>query len=114
LCADAAFQRVGATFGCHSMGVDRPRYYHARDVRRRCGAPVTSSVLGASPKAAVIVVVAKIPRRARLDRFPAPGEAPQCAVGWRALLTVGDEDAEDEEQVAVYCPECAAREFGGP
>ena len=39
--------------------------------------------------------------------------APPGAVGWRALLTVGDEDAEDIEEVAVYCPECAAREFGG-
>jgi len=33
-------------------------------------------------------------------------------LGWRAFLTVGDEDAEDEEQVAVYCSECAEREFG--
>jgi hypothetical protein len=33
------------------------------------------------------------------------------ALGWRALLTVGDEDAEDAEEVAVYCPACAAREF---
>ena len=30
------------------------------------------------------------------------------------MLAVGDEDAEDAEQVAVYCPECAARELGGP
>jgi hypothetical protein len=36
------------------------------------------------------------------------------AHGWRALLTVGDEDAEDVEEVAVYCPTCAAREFGDP
>jgi hypothetical protein len=28
-------------------------------------------------------------------------------VGWRALLTIDDE-------IAVYCPECAAREFDGP
>jgi hypothetical protein len=41
-------------------------------------------------------------------------EAPPGAVGWRAMFTVGDEDAEDEEMVAVYCPECAEREFGGP
>jgi rubredoxin len=41
-------------------------------------------------------------------------EAPPGAVGWHAVLTVGDEDAEDVEEVAVYCPECAAREFGGP
>jgi hypothetical protein len=33
--------------------------------------------------------------------------------GWLAYLTVGDEDAEDVEEVAVLCPTCAAREFGG-
>jgi hypothetical protein len=26
---------------------------------------------------------------------------------------VGDEVSEDNEEVAVYCPECAAQEFGG-
>jgi len=36
---------------------------------------------------------------------------PPGAVGWRGVLTVGDEDADDDEEVAVYCPECAAREF---
>ena len=41
-------------------------------------------------------------------------EASPEAVGWRALLTVGDEDAEDVEEVAVYCPECTAREFNTP
>jgi hypothetical protein len=25
----------------------------------------------------------------------------------------GDEDAEEVEQVFVFCPECAEREFGG-
>jgi hypothetical protein len=34
-------------------------------------------------------------------------EAPPGGVGWRAMLTVGDEDAEDAEDVAVYCPACA-------
>ena len=34
-------------------------------------------------------------------------EAPTSAVGWRALLTVGDEDA-------LYCPRCAEPEFGWP
>ena len=29
-------------------------------------------------------------------------------------FTVGDEDAEDVEEVAVYCPVCWEREFGGP
>ena len=42
-----------------------------------------------------------------------------CAVtgdgtGWKAMLTVGDEDAEEVEEAAVYCPECAAMEFGWP
>jgi hypothetical protein len=32
--------------------------------------------------------------------------------GWRGLLTVGDEDAEDALEVAVFWPACAAREFG--
>ena len=41
-------------------------------------------------------------------------EAPSGAVGWLAYLTVGNEDAEEIEEVAVYCPVCAARrEFGG-
>jgi hypothetical protein len=34
------------------------------------------------------------------------------ALGWRALLTAGDEEAEDNDEVAVYLPKCAAREFG--
>ena len=34
-------------------------------------------------------------------------------IDWRAYLTVGDEGAEDDEEVAVYCPECAEREFEG-
>ena len=29
---------------------------------------------------------------------------------WRAYLTVGEED--EPEEVVVYCPECAKREFG--
>jgi hypothetical protein len=33
------------------------------------------------------------------------------ATGWKAMLAVGNEDAEDVEEVAVYCSECAAREF---
>lgn len=31
--------------------------------------------------------------------------------GWRALPTVGDEAAEDEDQMAIFCPECMEREF---
>jgi len=39
-------------------------------------------------------------------------EAAKDATGWRAVLTVGDEDEEEVEEVAVFCPECAEREFG--
>ena len=35
--------------------------------------------------------------------------APPDARGWRALLSVGDEAAEDVEEVAVYCARCAER-----
>ena len=31
--------------------------------------------------------------------------------GWRVCLTGGDEDAEDVDEVAVFCPARAAREF---
>ena len=41
-------------------------------------------------------------------------EAPPGAVGWRAVLTVGNEDAEEIEEVATYCPTCAALEIGWP
>jgi hypothetical protein len=41
-------------------------------------------------------------------------EAPLGAVGWRGLLAVGDKDAADVLEVAVYCPTCAAMEFGWP
>jgi hypothetical protein len=33
-------------------------------------------------------------------------------IGWRALLTAGDEEAEDHDEVAISCPQCAGREFG--
>jgi hypothetical protein len=33
------------------------------------------------------------------------------ARGWRAYLTVVEED--EPEEVAVYCPDCARREFEG-
>jgi ribosomal protein L40E len=39
-------------------------------------------------------------------------EAPPGAFRWRACLIVGDEDAEDVEGVAMFCPECVEREFG--
>jgi hypothetical protein len=37
---------------------------------------------------------------------------PSGAVGWLAYLTVGDEGASELDEVAVYCPRCAVREFG--
>jgi hypothetical protein len=40
-------------------------------------------------------------------------EAPPGAFGWLACHIAGDEDAEDIKEVAVFCPECAVREFGG-
>jgi hypothetical protein len=42
------------------------------------------------------------------------GTETEDGLGWRAYLIVGNEDAEDIEEVAVDCPECAAMEFGGP
>jgi hypothetical protein len=33
--------------------------------------------------------------------------------GWRAYLTVGPEHDEEIEEVAVFCPACAALEFDG-
>ena len=39
------------------------------------------------------------------------GAATEDGTAWKAMLTVGDEDAEDAEEVAVYCPAYAAREF---
>jgi hypothetical protein len=41
-------------------------------------------------------------------RAIAPPEVP----GWRAFLVGVHDELDDEETVAVYCPECAAREFG--
>jgi hypothetical protein len=38
-------------------------------------------------------------------------EAGEIAPGWQAYL-VGDPDIEDDEEVVVYCPDCARREFG--
>jgi YgiT-type zinc finger domain-containing protein len=38
----------------------------------------------------------------------------QGAKGWRAVLAVGDEDAEQDEAIAIFCPACGEREFDGP
>jgi hypothetical protein len=36
----------------------------------------------------------------------------EVAPGWQAFL-VGDPDTEDDdEEIVVYCPDCARREFG--
>jgi hypothetical protein len=33
------------------------------------------------------------------------------AAGWQAFL-VGDPDIEDDDEIVIYCPACARREFG--
>jgi hypothetical protein len=33
------------------------------------------------------------------------------AAGWQAYL-VGDPDIKDDEEIVIYCPACARREFG--
>ena len=38
-------------------------------------------------------------------------EAGEIAPGWQAYL-VGDPDIEGDEEIVVYCPDCARREFG--
>jgi hypothetical protein len=53
-----------------------------------------------------MAVIGSEPRNGWLLCAECAALSPPGAVGWRADL-VGDED------VAVYCPECAAREFGG-
>jgi Zn finger protein HypA/HybF involved in hydrogenase expression len=37
-------------------------------------------------------------------------ESEGSAEGWRSYLTAADE--EEPETAAIYCPACAAREFG--
>ena len=39
--------------------------------------------------------------------------APPDALGWRAYLVGVHDVLDDGETVAVYCPQCAEREFGG-
>ena len=38
-------------------------------------------------------------------------EAGEAAPGWQAYL-VSDPDTEYDEEIVVYCPDCARREFG--
>ena len=66
--------------------------------------------VAASSRSTAIGLLSRRSLRRRELRGRLPGRTPR---GWRAYLT-GDEDAEDAEEVAVYCPACAAREFGGP
>jgi hypothetical protein len=33
------------------------------------------------------------------------------AAGWHAYIT-GDSDMDDDEEIVIYCPGCARREFG--
>ena len=33
------------------------------------------------------------------------------AAGWHAYIT-GDPDMDDDEEIVIYCPGCARREFG--
>jgi hypothetical protein len=33
------------------------------------------------------------------------------AAGWQAYIA-GDPDIEDDEEIVIYCPACARREFG--
>jgi hypothetical protein len=39
-----------------------------------------------------------------------PARTEEEALRWRAYLTVVEED--EREEVVVYCPDCAKREFG--
>lgn len=40
--------------------------------------------------------------------------ADEDAKGWRALLGADPDDDEDPVSTHIFCPECAAREFGDP
>jgi hypothetical protein len=54
-----------------------------------------------------------------MERLKAALECVECrkrpsyedAAGWQAYL-VSDPDVKDEEEIVVYCPDCARREFG--
>jgi hypothetical protein len=35
----------------------------------------------------------------------------EVAPGWQAYL-IGDPDMDDDEEIVIYCPGCARREFG--
>jgi Zn finger protein HypA/HybF involved in hydrogenase expression len=50
---------------------------------------------------------------------PATLRCVECAteaengLGWRSYVVGVSDEIDDEEALAVYCPECAGREFGG-
>jgi hypothetical protein len=54
-----------------------------------------------------------------MERLKAALECVECrkrpsyedAAGWQAYL-VSDPDVESDEEIVVYCPDCARREFG--
>ena len=55
----------------------------------------------------------------RCEECGREGRTGEDASGWRALLTVapdddvsGDTDDDEVRGVAIYCPQCAEREFG--
>ena len=39
-------------------------------------------------------------------------ESPGLAPGWRAYLVDEPDEDEQEQEVLMFCPECAEREFG--
>jgi hypothetical protein len=64
-------------------------------------------------------VIERLPSPRSLQVVPAPLVCLECgcqadprARGWRALIGGGYEG--EPREVGVFCPECAAREFGDP
>ena len=69
------------------MGVDRPLLPCPRSTQAVWSPPVTSSVLGASPDTAVVVVMPQVPGRTRLDRLPTAGAAGKARTDERRKLS---------------------------
>ncbi len=67
----------------------------------------------ASPVSPGLQRVGQAPGRAKiaLECVECRKEAGEIAPGGQAFL-VGDPDIEDDEEIVVYCPDCARREFG--
>jgi hypothetical protein len=53
----------------------------------------------------------ELAERAKVLRCDECGALSPDGRGWRAFLTVGPEEAEDEDDIAVLCPDWASREF---